>query len=193
MGLVHREVDPPLVPLVNVHQHQAAAHVPACIVLGSAPARIDQGEFLKSPGHKLGLVGSQLEDMVLSPRILKAQYCLFKFPSVQTQPVLMDILKADVLHLLPQHFSSLILSSGSSGTEPQYRVTLYPLHGLGQTIGIRNVHCLQIFLLLLFFLFVHLAASFDPVSRKHLLSAGFPELLQQKVPTVSCRHPLIPA
>ena len=92
MGLVHREVDPPLVPLVNVHQNQTAAHVPACIVLGSSPPHIDQRKFLKAPGQKLGLIGPQLKDMFRSLCVPKAQYRLFKFPPVQTQPVLMDIL-----------------------------------------------------------------------------------------------------
>ena len=60
MRLIHGIADPPLIPLVDIHQHQLSAHVPALVVRGGALAQIDQLHGLKAVRYQLGLIRAQL-------------------------------------------------------------------------------------------------------------------------------------
>ena len=104
--LVDWEIDPPLIALIDIREDELSFHVlPFVIGCGSLPD-IDEAECLRPIGLKRGLIAAeqrpQSDTAIAAPPY---ELCLMKLPGVHTDLVLMDIPKADALHLLPQHLT----------------------------------------------------------------------------------------
>lgn len=139
MGLVNREIDPPLVPLVDVHQHQLSLHIHTVIAVRRALAQIYD---LKLPGSlrvEIGLIGPQLKAVPYPLRIRKTHLGLLKLPGVHRHLVLVYVLKADGLHLPSEHLPCLKFRFGARRAVAQRGVCLKLLHPFRQLVGISDL------------------------------------------------------
>ena len=98
MGLVHREINPPPVPLVDIYQHQLPFHIHVPVGLRRSLTQIDHGKCLKTMGMEISLVGPQLKLMLLPLSVRETHHGLLKFPAVHPDPVLMHIPQSQGLH-----------------------------------------------------------------------------------------------
>ena len=92
MGLVDRVGDPPVIPLVDVRQHQFARHIQPLQLGGGTPARVHQRERLPALGVHLGLVAAQLQQVGMPVGAGEFQPGVVELPAVQGERVLADVL-----------------------------------------------------------------------------------------------------
>ena len=138
MGLVGRVVDPPVVALVDVHQHQLAPHVQPVQLGGGAGARVDEGVVLRALGVKVGLVAAQLGGAGAALFVFISKAGVVEVPPVQRKAVLFHR-KADGAHLGGQQLAGLELGPAAGGAVAQHRVGAGLLHPLCQHVGIRDI------------------------------------------------------
>ena len=138
MGLIGRVVDPPVVSLVDVHQHQLAPHVQPVQLGGGTGARVDQGVVPGAFGVEVGLVTAQLGDVLAALFIFISKAGVVEVPPVQRKAVLFHR-KADGAHLGGQQLAGLELGPAAGGAVAQHRVGAGLFHPLCQHIGIGNI------------------------------------------------------
>ncbi len=138
MGLIGRVVDPPVVSLVDVHQHQLAPHIQPVQLGGGTGARVDQGVVPGAFGVEVGLVAAQLGGVLVARFVFISKASVVEVPPVQRKAVLFHR-KADGTHLGGQQLAGLELGPAAGGAVAQHRVGAGLFHPLCQHIGIGNI------------------------------------------------------
>ena len=94
MRLIDGIVDPPFIPLVNVHQHQLAPDILSLIIEFCALSDIDKRERDSAVGYKVRLVGAELYGPGCAVLRVKGQYRPLELPCVNLDRILVDLGKA---------------------------------------------------------------------------------------------------
>ena len=142
--LVHGVVDPPFVPLVDLHQHQLPGNIQPLIIRFRALARVDQLVGRGAVRDEIRLIRAQLDMALPSLGIGEGQLRFLKFPGVHGNGVLPHPGKSDFLHLRRQHISRGDLRRGACGAVAQHGVGAVLLHPLCKAVGIADVQLFQI-------------------------------------------------
>ena len=144
VGLIHGVVDPPFVPLIDLHQHQLPVNVQPLVIRFRALARIDKLVGGRAVRDEIRLIRAQLDMALPSPGVGKRQLRLLKLPRVHGDGVLPYFGKADFLHLRRQHVSRGDLRRGACGAVAQHGVGAVLLHPLCKAVGIADIQLFQI-------------------------------------------------
>ena len=113
MCLVNREIYPPFIALVNVHQHQFSFYVYAFIVLSGSLPHIGKGEILPALCHKMGLVSSELYLSYLSVSVFKGKFRFVELPCIHFYGILIYLGKTKLPHRFRQHVAGFQLRLGA--------------------------------------------------------------------------------
>ena len=116
--LIHRKIDPPFLPLVDITHHQLALYIRVFITVGRGFSQVCQRKGLRPVCHELRLVCPQLKDMLLSFPVSVAHHGPLKFPAIHLYTVTAHLRKADALHLRGYHLPRLSLCQGAGRPIP---------------------------------------------------------------------------
>ena len=144
VGLIHGVVDPPFVPLIDLHQHQLSGDVQPLVIRFCALARIDKLVGGRAVRDEIRLIRPQLDMALPSLGVGKRQLRFLKLPRVHGDGVLPYFGKADFLHLRRQHVSRGDLRRGACGAVAQHGVGAVLLHPLCKAVGIADIQPFQI-------------------------------------------------
>ena len=96
--LIDGIINPPFIPLIDVHQHQLALDILSLIIEFCALSDIDKGEGGSAVGDKVRLVGAELYGLGGAILRVEGQYRPLELPCVNPDRILVDLGKAQGTH-----------------------------------------------------------------------------------------------
>ena len=137
-------VDPPVLPLVDVHQHELSGHIQTGQIRLSPSAAVDDGEGLRAVRDEVRLVSAQLRNMGFAGAVLKAELRLGECPGIQRERILRDVLQSDALHFRLEHIAGGKLRVGACCPVAKGFVAADALQLQRQIIGVIHVYRVEV-------------------------------------------------